>query len=504
MQARLVPTALLVLLALAYRPLLASGLELPTHYLIEGWLFRPSALPSQGILALAAWLIWRRRARLRASDAPGNLPLAALWLALSGAAFAWAHLTGAVDLLLPSLAAAVLCAGAALRGWRGCAALALPALVLVLGVRIPDPLQDEIVWRLQLASTTAAAGLVNALGGALNHSGVILQGPEHSFQVIDGCSGYRGIVILCLVALLVRELFADAGRMWLLLPLAPVLGFALNVVRVAYVATSNNPEALAGAQGDHTPQGVAVLIAGTVVLYAAGVALSAGAKRRSAPAPPAESAGTWPRVPAGLAAGWLALLVVVSFTLSPFELPARTRPANTLPERRGGWVSEPLVGDPLFFGGGAQLLHRRYQPEAGSHAENEAIEILAVFEEDGNPDRTLLSTSKLSWPGPDWDVSSREPTTLYALQRDAEMAIAARPSSGVHAVVYTWRPGDRGRWNETWRSLLALDATPWRSARPVAVRVLAFAPTDGPMYYDRAKQRLDRFLTQFREELSRL
>jgi exosortase len=501
-----VPVALLALLALAYRPLLAFGLELPTHYQIEGWLFRPSTLPPQGIVALAAWLAWRRRARLRGSDAPGSLALAGLWLALSGAAFAWAHLTGAPDLLLPSLAATLLAFGAALRGWRGCAALALPAAVLVLGIRIPDPLQDEIVWRLQLGSTSAAAWLVNALGGALTYAGVILRSPEHAFQVIDGCSGFRGIVILCLVALLVRELFADAGpRMWLLLPLAPALGFALNVVRVAYVATSDNPEALAGMQGDHTPQGVAVLLAGTLALYGIGAALAAGSKPRNEPAPPAGAASAEPAVPAWLAAGWLALLVALSLTLSPFELPGLPRPTTALPEQGGGWVSEPLAGDPLFFGGGPQLLHRRYQPAAGAHAESEAIEILVTFEEEDNPDRTLLFTSKLAWPGPDWDVLRSEPAKIYALQRDAQLAVAVRPPSELHAVVYTWRPGSLGLWGETWRSLLALDASPLRREQPLtAVRLIAFAPGDGDRALERAKQRLDRFVSRFQAELAAL
>ena len=61
--------------------------------------------------------------------------------------------------------------------------------------------------------------------------------------MIDGCSGLRGILILSLVALIVRELFAHAGaREWLVVLVAPLLGHALNVVRIAWVATSEHPE----------------------------------------------------------------------------------------------------------------------------------------------------------------------------------------------------------------------------------------------------------------------
>jgi hypothetical protein len=210
-------------------------------------------------------------------------------------------------------------------------------------------------------------------------------------------------------------------------------------------------------------------------------------------------------MPAGLAAGWLSVLLVLSLTLSPFELPSRPRPVNTLPEKDAGWVSEPLVGDPLFFGDVPQLLHRRYQPAAGERAAEEAIEMLVVFEGDDNPDRTLLFTSKLAVPGPDWDVVRSEPATLYALQRDAEMAVAARPPSELHAVVYSWRSGYLGFWRESLHSLLALDASPFRRERALtAVRLISFAPHDGPLVLDRAKQRLDHFLIRFREPLSRL
>ena len=303
-----------------------------------------------------------------------------------------------------------------------------------------------------------------------------------------------------------RELFADAGRRpWLLLPLAPPLGFALNLVRVAYVATSDNPEALAGMQGDHTPQGLAVLGAGTAILYVSG-ALLAGRARRSDPpaaavAPQPLASRTWL-----FAAGWLAALTLVSWAVAPFDPSARfPSPTRPLPEQSNGWTSEPLIGDPLFFGAGGHMLHRRYAPQAqGPSSAEQTIEVYVGFEAVDYPDTSMLS-SKLAWPGPDWVMLRREPVTLYPLQREGRLAIAARPPSDLHAVVYTWHPGDLGLWRESLRSLLALDASPFRRERERrAVRILAFAPHAGPIVLDRAKQRLDRFVTLFREELADL
>ncbi len=500
---------LLALAAFAYRPLVWSALELPTSARLEGWLFRPSQLPMPLVLALAAWLLARRRARLLALPAR-RAPLGAALLAALGASlFAWAQLTRAADLLLPSLSAHLLAAAAAVRGLAGCRAWALPALVLPFGAQIPAPLQDEIVWRLQLATTSAAAWLVESLGGELARGGVMLRTGAHSFQVIDSCSGLNGIEILGLIALIVRELFAISGwRTWLLLSLAPALGFALNAVRIAYVATSPNPEALAGLQGDHTPQGLALLIAGTLILYGVGWLLVRGGRAGGQRARSASSADALPRGVWRLAAGWLALLALVSASLPPFELATEPPLAATaeLPLRAAGWESEALIGDLIFFGSAGRLLHRRYQPvAAGERAAEQAVEVFAGFETSESPETSQLLSSKLAAPGPDWDVVRRGRTTLWALQRDADLCIATRRPGGEHAVVYIWRPGDHGLWRESWRSLLALEKTPFRRERARrVVRLVAFAPHDGTLVLDRARQRLDGFIAAFRAQLAAL
>jgi len=500
---------LLALLALAHRSLWWNAPALPTHSQVEGWLFRPVPLPAVLLLAIAGWLVWRRRARFLALPVVAAPIAAAAWLVLGGAIFVWAHLTGAADLLLASLSAQLMGLAAAARGGRGCRVLALPAIVLLLGTRIPAPLQDELVWRLQLGTTSAAARLVEALGHPLAHGGVVLRSADHSFQVIDGCSGLRGIMILTLVAVLVRELFRDAGRrMWLLLPLASVLGFALNVVRVAYVATSPDPEALAGMKGDHTPQGIAVLMTGTAILYFLGWSLA----RSTSSERPVDGrelrSGTAPdRLPSFALLGcWAGLLAALSLGLSPWRFARETmeKPRIELPERARGWVSEPLVGDPLFFGSGGQLLHRRYVP-LGEDGEQQAVEVFVGYETSATPGTSQLLSSKLDWPGPDWDVLRESPATLWVLQRDGDWTLATRRPGGEHAVVYTWRPGDLGWWHESIRSLLALDASPLRRERArMVVRLIAFAPHDGSLALDRARQRLDHFIMEFRDPLAAL
>lgn len=496
---------------LAYLPLLQHALRLSGAQTIEGWLFRPSQLPPLLVLAVAGWMLWRRRARF--AQAVGRAPAAAaLAASLGGALYVWALLTRTADLFLPSLALNGLAFAAAARGVPGLRAALLPACVLLLGVRMPAPLEGEVVWHLQLWTTRGAAWLLGLTGEAFVHGGVILRNAEHTFHVIDGCSGFSGIQILLLVSLIVRELFADAGaRPWIAVLLAPPLGFALNLVRIAAIAASPDPESLAGLEGDHTPQGIAVLAVGTALLYALGWAASRGPRRETGTAetaPHSVHAGPWPW---RAAAVWLAGLALASFVLPPFEAAGaaeRPGPPIAFPESGSDWTSERLIADPYFISrslGPGQMLHRRYTLR-GAHPDSlRAVELFVGTEWKRSPDSSSLLSSKLTRPGPGWIVEDRTHSRIWVLERDADFVTATRPTGEERAVLYHWRPRHEGLLRESARALLALESSPLRRAEPRrVVQLVSFARHDGPLELDRAKQRIDRFVLDFRDALSAL
>ncbi len=494
----------LALGALAYRPLFDVGSGLPSVAALDRWLFRPAALPAPAVLASAAWLVWRRRARvlaLPAGRAPGT---AAALAALGVGAFVWALLTGAVDLLFPSLAAQLLGLAAMIRGHAGCRALALPALVLLLGIQIPTPLLEEIVWWLQLWSSAGSAWIVGQLGYEVVQSGVIIRNGEYTFHVIDGCSGHQGTQILLLVSILIRELFAQSGaRQWLLVLLAVPLAFVLNLVRIAYIVIAPNPEALAGPEGQHASLGVFVVAVGTGTLYALGWWMSrrAPVERGADGASPSE-----PLVPWKLATGWLGALALLSLLVTPFFGGGRSLDEDPIrfPEAASGWTSERLIVHPRFMGvlPASQQIHRRFEREARGL---EVVELFVGRETPVLPESSQLLASKLAQPGPDWKLVSSEERRLWLLDRSAELSVSTRQSDEARAIAYTWRLRDRGLWRESWRAFLALESSPFRRERArTVVRILTFAPHDGSIALDRAKQRLDGFIGAFREELAAL
>lgn len=520
----LVPVLIVGLAGLAYHPLWLQ----PARYDTDALLFLPGGLPALAVVSLGLWLLWRRRAWLlslegSADSSPGRLAKTVAW-ALAGvgtAFFAWAVLTSKIDLLLPSLAALGLALAIALRGWPAGRAASLPAFVLLLGIRLPKPLEDELVWHLQRWTAEWASGLLDLAGRDFIQSGVILRNADHTFHVIDSCSGLNGIGILLLIALLVREIFAGAGRrLWLIVAIAPVLAFLLNVLRVSYVAASPDPEALAGIEGDHTYQGMAVLMMGTVVLYGLGGLLGRGHEE-----PPASdrlpSVGTHGRGRLGMpsagrgsgwairvAAVWLCGLMALSWILPRFAAPepAFLRvPVIDLPESKAGWASIPAPHEPLFTGVFARGMHRRYRRDTVRGQAPEIVDLLIGYEDTSRSESTRLMSSKLLSPGPEWQVETEWIEKIWALDRQAEHARASRHPGGEQALVYAWRPGHRGLWRESWRSLLALDASPLARARPRAiVRLAVYAPHDGQLALDRAKQRLDGFVMDFRKELAGL
>jgi len=525
------PFLLVLMLLIAYRALWLEPGTVDVDHLV----FLPGRLPPGLVCGVALWLLWRRRTRLTPEvSSPPRLTILALSLASCGLfLFIWSTLTGKTDLLLPSLVALGLAVATALRGRVGLGAGLVPALVLLLGVRIPNPLEDEIVWGLQLWSARWSGRLLEFLGQDFIQSGVILRRGDHVFHVIDSCSGLNGILVLLLVAVIVRELFRERSSgpgLWLLVGAAVPLGLMLNVVRVAYVAASPYPGKLTGAEGDHTFQGLAVLMSGTVVLYGLGWALAEhpgpeALGRSREKQPPTERVTVGAAPPAGIDSShrvgsftpiatpsllvailWLCALAAFSWLLPRFEAPPVTarRVQLDLPKQKAGWTSGPAPHDLFFTGVFPSGLHRRYQAQRFPGRPPDIVDLLIGFEDVTRPSASRLISSKSSVPGPEWQIERRESSRIWLLDREAERVLASRKPGGEHALVYVWRPRDRGLALESLRALLALDLSPWHRTRPRAVvRLVAYAPHDGQRTLDRARQRLDRFTRVFREELAR-
>ena len=463
--------------------------------------FRSGPLPWPIVLAISAWLLWCRRDAFSQSSTRSARVVAFFSAALGLSLFVWSQLSGKSDLLFLSLAANGLAWATAVHGWSGLRATRLAALVLCFGVRIPKPIEDELIWFLQLGTARWSGWLLDAMGRDFFQAGVMLRDAEHTFHVIDTCSGLTGNLILVLIAICTAELFHLRGwRTWLLVGLTPLVGFLINILRATYVAGSPDPEKLAGIGADHTLQGVIVLMGGTAFIYLLAWLLGADGNGN-------EPRRISMRVPNLV--GWkMVSLCLVGMLALSFAVPRLTTSLNDEPRAVGfplkgsGWTSEVAPADPMFNGVVAGKFHRRYRLAADANRPLQFVDILIGQATDGHSFPARFFSSKRMFPGPDWNLVSRDRERIWILDRKVEIALASPMPEAEHAWVYAWRPRYRGLIRESWRHFLALDSGRFRrKSQPSLVKIVAYAPHGGELSLDRARQRINRFVTDFREEL---
>lgn len=494
--------ALCLLLALvAYRGWLAFRPARGSSGAVADWFFEPSETSPLLVLAFALWLLFRRWERLRRLPAAAGPPaLSALLLAGGLASLIWAIRSRAPDLEAFSLCLVALGAAHLLAGGRALRAVLLPAVFLVFSVPLPAPLLNHVVWKLQIWTAEYAGALLTALGIPALVSGDQILLADSAFAVIETCSGLRSIETLSMLALLMADLFRRRGvHAALLLAAAPPVAFAINGVRAAALVLNPHSDIATV----HDLQGVAMLLAGVLLLYlwdGALARLRTDGKRLGARAAQPVGRGaappTTPRV-VGLTL-WLACAAALSLWLPPRSMePLEERsPSDEIPQALEGWSSlEHIETDWMFLGRTAfgASLHRRYARGA------ERVEVFVGTWNHGQRFRSAFSP-KTAFPGSGWIVEE----TLA--QRLGGRPVEARVlRKGARRMLTThWTMGARGLAGESFRALLALETSRLRRPyTPVVVRLST--PFSGdPRERDLAQARLADFARALEPALKKL
>jgi exosortase/archaeosortase family protein len=350
---------------------------------------------------------------------------------------------------------------------------------------------QSAVWELQLASAKLASALLRIAGVAHSPSGISISRGDAVFLVAEPCSGLQGIVTLTLIAVLVRELHgAERRRSLLVVLIAPIVAFALNAVRVAWIACL---DPVAGEAASHTSQGLSVLVGGSLVLYGAGLLLSgalAGPTLASSSRENPEGSAPW-----RLCAGAAAVLAALSL-LPPAKAPRRAQPDFTRIERvsPAGWKASERPVDRSFLGtlSIGSIESRRYARPG------ESVD-LVVAADVGLPTRSPFSPKGLL-PGREFEVEGEERRCHARLVRCIEVAVVR--DARERRLVYYWHYGDPGYGADLVRELSGIDSTPFADSRPRGFVQLS-TPVDAvrPAARQRAEQTLDRFLLAYASQL---
>lgn len=274
---RLVPLALLLLLAAAFVPAL---LDLARAWDAADYMSHGSLIP-----VVALWAAWREspaRTRLPVrSDARGGLVLgAALLLYLGGV------VTGSVTLEGLAVVAAV----AGMAWWQlGLArlrALAFPIGFLLFMVPIPQPWIAPAIVSLRLLVTQAAVAVLQTGGAPVTREGNVIWLPGgESLFVAEACSGVTSLVTLTPLAVLLaafteRLFWRRALLVAAVVPIA-LLGNLARVVGTVLAARAFGVERVTEASL-HESAGLVAYLLGCFALLAVASLL-----RRVLPASPA-------------------------------------------------------------------------------------------------------------------------------------------------------------------------------------------------------------------------
>ena len=490
--------ALAALAAVAWREGVAFALSNGGAPDVEHLLFEAADNPPWLVTAIAAALLFSRRADLRAAiGAPGSLARASLLLVPGLAFLAWGRLTGAGDLALLGALAMALGSALALAGARFARLLAVPLGLLLFAIPVPGALVNQVVWPLQLATSAYAYWLLEHLGVTVLHLGDVLRTPSHNFLVIEGCSGLGSMEVLALLALAWAWQTGARFRHGLVLVLAaPVIAFVLNGFRVVGLVLYPDSDVWSV----HTTQGIVTFAVGTLC-----IALLDRWLRGSDPEPepepaPAATAGSSARVRLALLA--VALAAALASVLPPFaDRTGVAGPALLPPSVPGFRAGNELEPDRLFLGSVrfARSAYQAYEPEpvrAGAPS-------VAVFVgEDARSDRiTSLRSPKTALPGRGWTIDERSTVALPRRYRGERVVAHSERSTVLAYRIYL---GVESAWSEALRAFLALDRTPFgRRGHGYVVR-LSIPVGAGPLSVAEAERRLGDALRALDPQLRRL
>jgi len=475
----------------------------------EYWFFDTSG-SSAGLMAcLAAWAAWRRLPRLLCSQPPYHPVGSGLLFLTCLGVFVWAELNDAPDLLFVSIALWVASLSFYVGGAMGPRTMALPIVILLLALPIPSPLGSEIVWSLQNWSAAGTEFLLRLIGVEVLRSGAQLAHGEVFFLVIEGCSGLRSILTLTILSLIVRELFELSPKRSLRLVFAaPFLAIILNIVRIAVVVLSSEPSDQT--LGDeHLGQGLVVLALGASILFVAGHYLARADERtprhEDTSAAVADTNRLGSKSPIRLCVAMLVVLCLAATFTKPWPAPTYADVSTTdVPMTLAEWSATTLELDYPFLGivpRGFIALREYQRSTPVDRLGPRPVSILIAADSSRRPRGSPVST-KHRVPGRSWQIEKTKTEYNYVLGREISVSLAR--SLEQQALVYSWSLHDKGFWQDTLRSFLALERGPFaRTRHRVMVRIATIISNE-PEAEDHAKQILDRFVHDFREPLRAL
>jgi exosortase B len=223
------------------------------------------------ILAVALWLLWRRRTELLGLPyAPASVSGSAV-LAL---AFVSYVIGSSLEIVQLEVGALVIASAALLllvRGWAGLRLALFPLFMLLFIVPLPGVFVQTITVPLKTAVSYVAEWLMHGLGYPVARTGVILAVGQYQLLVADACAGLTSMFTLECLGLVYVNLIGHHSTLHktLLAILIVPIAFVANVVRVVILVLVTFHFGDAAGQGFvHGFAGIVLFVVATALMFA--------------------------------------------------------------------------------------------------------------------------------------------------------------------------------------------------------------------------------------------
>lgn len=312
---------------------------------------------------ISGYLVWQRRSDLLGTGMHGHgsgvvIVLLALALQLVGV-LSTLFVVQQVALLIAFYGLTV-----ALVGWRGVRVIAVPLLLLVFMVPLPQFLLQTFSAQLQLMSSQIGVGLMRLAGISVYVEGNVIDLGRHQLQVAEACSGLRYLFPLMTLSLVMAYLYrAPLWKRAVVLGSSVPVTLVMNGLRVGVIGILVEHRGLHMAEGVlHDFEGWVVFMACIGVLLLEVILLSrlTGDRRPwrdifglDAPPPLPEAAA---RVPVPLSRPLLACAALIAlFGLAVQQLPDRIghpperQTFDRFPLSLGPWEGRRVAMDAIYL-----------------------------------------------------------------------------------------------------------------------------------------------------------
>ncbi len=172
-------------------------------------------------------------------------------------------------LIFLTMVSVILCGLIYLSGFRVLRDLALPILLFLMVIPIPNQVLSMLTASLQLWVSDISSDIINLLSVPLYQEGNVLHLADRSFQVVDACSGIRSLISMTTLSLIISY-FSLSTRMGfvLLFMFSIPVAIIINLIRVVSMVLAHHYFQMDLTTGTlHTLAGLLLFASGLVLLF---------------------------------------------------------------------------------------------------------------------------------------------------------------------------------------------------------------------------------------------